>query len=80
VNTKSPHDVTQLLLKWTQGDEAALEQLMPLVYEELRRMAQYLRKERAGHTMQTNTLLHEAYLRLIDVDRVAWQNRWCSRL
>ena len=49
---------------------------MPLVYEELRRMArQYLRRERAGHTMQTTTLVHEAYLRLIDVDRVAWQDR-----
>lgn len=76
VNTKSPHDVTQLLLKWTQGDEAALEQLMPLVYGELRRMArQCLRRERAGHTMQTTTLVHEAYLRLIDADRVAWQDR-----
>ena len=76
VNTKSPHEVTQLLLKWTQGDEAALEQLMPLVYEELRRQArQYLRRERPGHMMQTTTLVHEAYLRLIDADRVAWQDR-----
>jgi RNA polymerase sigma-70 factor (ECF subfamily) len=76
VNAKSPHDVTQLLLKWTQGDQAALEQLMPLVYGELRRMArQCLRRERAGHTMQTTTLVHEAYLRLIDADRVAWQDR-----
>lgn len=65
-----------MLLKWTQGDEAALEQLMPLVYEELRRMArQYLRRERAGHTMQTNTLVHEAYLRLIDAGQVRWQDR-----
>src|SRR5689334_18708086 len=75
VNTKSSHDVTQLLLKWTQGDEAALEQLMPLVYEELRRMArQHLRRERVGHTMQTSTLVHEAYLRLIDAGRVQWQD------
>ena len=76
VNATTSHDVTQLLLKWTQGDEAALDQLMPLVYEELRRMArQYLRRERAGHTMQTTTLVHEAYLRLIDADRVRWQDR-----
>lgn len=76
VNATTSHDVTQLLLKWTQGDEAALEQLMPLVYEELRRMArQYLRRERAGHTMQTTTLVHEAYLRLIDAGRVRWQDR-----
>jgi RNA polymerase sigma factor (TIGR02999 family) len=76
VSAKSPEDVTALLLKWTQGDEAALEQLMPLVYEELRRMArQYLRRERTGHTMQTTTLVHEAYLRLVDAGRVPWQDR-----
>jgi len=76
VSAKSPEDVTALLLKWTQGDEAALEQLMPLVYEELRRMArQCLRRERTGHTMQTTTLVHEAYLRLVDAGRVPWQDR-----
>jgi RNA polymerase sigma-70 factor, ECF subfamily len=76
VNATTSHDVTQLLLKWTQGDEAALEQLMPLVYEELKRMARkYLRRERAGQTMQTTTLVHEAYLRLIDAGRVRWQDR-----
>jgi len=76
VSAKSPEDVTSLLLKWTQGDDAALEQLMPLVYEELRRMArQYLRRERTGHTMQTTTLVHEAYLRLVDAGRVQWQDR-----
>jgi RNA polymerase sigma factor (TIGR02999 family) len=76
MSAKSPDDVTNLLLKWTQGDEAALEQLMPLVYEELRRMArQCLRRERAGHTMQTTTLIHEAYLRLVDASRVPWQDR-----
>lgn len=76
MNATTSHDVTQLLLKWTQGDEAALEQLIPLVYEELRRMArQYLRRERAGHTIQTTTLVHEAYLRLIDAGRVHWQDR-----
>jgi RNA polymerase sigma-70 factor (ECF subfamily) len=76
VKADSSHDVTQLLLQWTQGDEAAFEQLVPLVYEELRRMARhYLRRERAAHTMQTNTLVHEAYLRLIDAGRVRWQDR-----
>ncbi len=76
MSAKSPEDVTALLLKWTQGDEAALEQLMPLVYEELRRMArQCLRRERTGHTMQTTTLVHEAYLRLVDAGRVPWQDR-----
>ena len=76
MSAKSPEDVTSLLLKWTQGDDAALEQLMPLVYEELRRMArQYLRRERTGHTMQTTTLVHEAYLRLVDAGRVQWQDR-----
>jgi RNA polymerase sigma factor (TIGR02999 family) len=76
VSATTSHEVTQLLLKWTQGDEAALEQLIPLVYEELRRMArQYLRRERAGHTMQTTTLVHEAYLRLIDAGQVRWQDR-----
>jgi RNA polymerase sigma factor (TIGR02999 family) len=76
VSAKSPEDVTALLLKWRQGDETALDQLLPLVYEELRRMArQYLRRERTGHTMQTTTLVHEAYLRLVDADRVPWQDR-----
>jgi RNA polymerase sigma-70 factor, ECF subfamily len=76
VKTTTSHDVTELLLKWTQGDEAALAQLMPLVYDELRRMARrYLRRERAGQTMQTTTLVHEAYLRLIDAGRVRWQDR-----
>ena len=76
VNAESSHDVTQLLLQWRQGDEQAFEQLVPLVYEELRRMArQYLRRERARHTIQTTTLVHEACLRLIDAGRVRWQDR-----
>lgn len=76
MNAESSHDVTQLLLQWTAGDESAFEQLVPLVYEELRRMArQHLRRERTGHTMQTTTLVHEAYLRLIDAGRVRWQDR-----
>src|ERR1043166_9050715 len=72
----SPQEVTQLLIAWSQGDQAAFEQLMPLVYEELRRVARrYIGRERAGHTLQTTALVNEAYLRLIDASRVQWQNR-----
>jgi RNA polymerase sigma factor (TIGR02999 family) len=69
-------EITQLLLAWGQGDQAALEQLMPLVYEELRRRARlYMSRQRSGHTLQTTALVNEAYLRLIDSSRVQWQNR-----
>jgi RNA polymerase sigma factor (TIGR02999 family) len=72
----STHQVTQLLVAWADGDKAALDQLMPIVYEELRRLArQYMRRERAGHTLQTTALVNEAYLRLIDQSRAHWQNR-----
>lgn len=68
--------VSQLLEDWSEGNQAALEQLMPLVYRELRRLAhRYLNKERAGHTLQTTDLVHEAYVRLVDQRRVQWQNR-----
>jgi RNA polymerase sigma factor (TIGR02999 family) len=71
----SSRNVTQLLLAWGQGDQAALDQLVPLVYDELRRLAQhYLRRERPGHTLQTSALVNEAFLRLID-QQVSWQNR-----
>jgi len=71
----SKHAVTELLQAWSQGDEKALENLMPLVYEELRRVASsYLRQERSGHTLQTTALIHEAYLRLME-QNVNWQNR-----
>ncbi len=74
--SSATHQVTQLLVAWQDGDKAALDQLMPLVYEELRRLArQYRRRERAGHTLQTTALVNEAYLRLIDQSRVHWQNR-----
>jgi len=74
--TTPPHEVTQLLLDWNEGNDDALESLMPLVYKELRRLAhQYLGKERAGHTMLTTDLVHEAYLRLVDQQYVRWQNR-----
>jgi len=69
-------EITQLLLKWRAGDTTALERLIPLVYNELRRLArQCMRKERAGHTLQTTALVNEAYLRLVKSSRVDWQDR-----
>jgi RNA polymerase sigma factor (TIGR02999 family) len=69
-------DVTKLLVDWSNGDEAAFEQLTPLVYDELRRLAgRYLRRERSDHTLQSTELVHEAYLRIVDQRRVRWQNR-----
>lgn len=72
----SPPDVTRLLLAWSDGDETALQRLMPLVYSELRRLAErYMGRERAGHTLQTTALINEAYLRLVGARDVHWQNR-----
>ena len=72
----SPHEVTQLLVAWSEGDLAARDQLMPLVYDELRRLAhRYMGRERGNHTLQTSALVNEAYLRLIDQRNVRWQNR-----
>jgi RNA polymerase sigma factor (TIGR02999 family) len=69
-------DITQLLLAWSDGDNEALEQLTPLVYQELKKLAEsYLRRERADHTLQPTALAHEAYLKLIDQRNVKWQNR-----
>ncbi len=70
------HDVTQLLIAWSDGDKSALDKLMPLVYEELRRLAHhYMSRERAGHTLQTTALINDAYLRLVNRKSVHWQNR-----
>jgi len=70
------HDVTGLLLSWRQGDAAALDRLVPLVYDELRRVARrHLQRESPGHALQATALVHEAYLRLVDVDRLTLQNR-----
>jgi RNA polymerase sigma factor (TIGR02999 family) len=70
------HDVTQLLLAWRAGDQAAFHQLIPRVYEELRRLAHaQLRGERRHHTLQTAELVHETYVRLVDSSRVQWQSR-----
>ena len=72
----SPNEITEQLIAWSKGDEAALEQLIPAVYQELRRMADhYLRGEDSGHSLQPTALVHEAYLRLIDQTKVEWQNR-----
>lgn len=68
--------ITQLLRDWSEGNQAALDELMPLVYDELRRQAsRYLRKERQGHTLQTTALIHEAYLKLAGENEIEWQNR-----
>src|SRR5438874_12915792 len=69
-------NVTQLLTKWSEGDQTALEKLMPLVYSELRRLASnYLRRERQNHTLQPTALVNEAYLKLVDQRKPRWQNR-----
>lgn len=68
--------VTRLLEDWSGGDESALEKLTPLVYDELRRLAaHYLRNERSDHTLQATALVHEAYLRLLELNQIEWQNR-----
>ncbi len=70
------HEVTQLLVSWSGGDEAASDKLFPLIYDVLRKQARsFLRRERGGHTLQTTALVHEAYLKLIDQSEVRWQNR-----
>jgi RNA polymerase sigma factor (TIGR02999 family) len=71
-----PNDVTQLLRAWSEGDEQALGTLIPLVHQELHRLARrYMAGESPGHTLQTTALVNEAYLRLVDVKKVSWQNR-----
>lgn len=74
--TRSPEGVTQLLERWSEGDEEALGQLMPLVYNELHRLAgAYLRRERREHTLQPTALINETYLKLIDQRHPNWKNR-----
>jgi len=73
---RNPDALTQLLIAWSQGDAAALEQLAPLVYAELRKLAhRYMNRERAGHTLQTTAVVHEAFLRLLGNPQEKWQNR-----
>ena len=76
MSNSPPNDVTALLLSWSDGDRDAPAKLMPLVYEELRRLARdHLRRERPDHTLQPTALVNEVYLRLIDQQRVSWQTR-----
>ena len=70
------HDITSLLVSWRQGDAAALDRLVPLVYDELRRVARrHLRREPAGHALQPTALVHEVYLRLMNVDQMTLESR-----
>lgn len=74
--TLSADNVTELLIKWREGDKSALDKLTPLVYDELRRIAhRYARRERNGHTLQTTALVNEAYLRLAGTKNIGWQDR-----
>src|SRR5512132_2172887 len=76
LTTPATHDVTELLQEWSEGDESALERLMPLVYDELHRLAhQHMRREGPGHILQTSALINEAYLRLVDQPQIRWENR-----
>ena len=76
MHPSSSQDVTQLLLVWSQGDASALDRLIPLVHDELHRLAKrYMSGERPGHTLQATALVNEAYLRLVDSSQVRWQNR-----
>jgi RNA polymerase sigma factor (TIGR02999 family) len=73
---RSAHQITRLLQAWSEGEQSALEHLIPLVYEELHRLAHhYMAGEQPGHTLQTTALLNEAYLRLVDSPKLSWQNR-----
>src|SRR5881394_3532696 len=76
MNAPSAYEVTQLLVDWSNGNQAALDELMPLVERELHRLAHhYMRRENAGQTLQTTALVNEAYLRLIEQKHVHWKNR-----
>jgi len=75
-SSQTAHEVTRLLRNWGEGDAQASERLMPLVYEELRRLARnYLRRERTDHTLQATALVHEAYLRMVDDGQASWKDR-----
>ena len=70
------HQITELLHAWTGGDHAALDKLIPIIYDELHRLAhRYMKREPSGHILQTTALVNEAYLQLIDADKVKWQSR-----
>ena len=70
------NEISQLLRAWSDGDQSALEGLVPLVYAELRRLAhRYMKRERLGHSLQTTALVNEAYVRLVDYKQMQWQDR-----
>jgi RNA polymerase sigma-70 factor (ECF subfamily) len=74
--SRSPHEITQLLAEWSDGNQTALNKLYPLVYDELHKMAsRYMNRERKEHTLQTTALINEAYVRLVDQKHVHWENR-----
>jgi RNA polymerase sigma-70 factor, ECF subfamily len=74
--TPKQHEITQLLAEWSDGNQSALDELYPLVYDELHRLARrYMSREREGHTLQTTALINEAYVRLVDQRNVHWANR-----
>jgi RNA polymerase sigma factor (TIGR02999 family) len=76
MKTLASKEITQLLSAWSNGDQKALDKLIPLVYEELHRLAaRYMRRENPGHTLQTSALVNEAYIKLIGQKNVRWQNR-----
>jgi len=76
IPTRQHHEITQLLEEWSDGNQAALDELYPLVYQELHRLARrYMSRERKGHTLQTTALINEAYVRLVDQKNVHWANR-----
>ena len=76
IDATSRATITQLLIGYSKGDRSALDEMLPLVYNELKRLASYyLNREREGHTLQTTALVHEAYLRLVDQQQVNWKNR-----
>src|SRR5688572_23887666 len=76
LNEPAPHEITKLLNDWSGGDSTALDRLIPLVYDELHRLAhQHMRRERAGHLLQTSALINEAYLRLVDQPDLTMENR-----
>jgi RNA polymerase sigma factor (TIGR02999 family) len=76
VSLRPSPDVTELLVAWSNGDPSAFDRLVPLVYQELRRLAKrYMRQERSDHTLEATALVNEAYLRLVDANRIQWQNR-----
>lgn len=76
MQTPPTNEITQLLLRWSQGDQSALDQLMPVIYQELRKLARgYMRRERTNHSLQPTALINEAYLRLIKQNFPEWQSR-----